>query len=1240
MSILKSIEVKQLCILILGFVCLSNVKGQQISSPTQEGISSFFSQKGWRRVNSAFIEFDNPDGLGVEARGIEPEIGIPNSLMELRGRNIIMGDLFELDLGMGANNPQALVTSRAQIFLNEPAVAHPTGASILNTIGRTAVNFPQRVAEAIGSIRDKDGSFLEDRVTRTGNIEQLRQDLPTNITNLITSVGDLTNSQNGNSLRIHISGQPITQQWQTSNTVFVPSTALKLTDAALALVGVGSFEFNEAVDAELILSGTGTLFTTAGKLVGGAKLGPIGAGLLAVDLVGSAKSFADGESAREFSEIEIAKAVFDEFEFDFKRLDAIPGIDLGLTSTQISIKPRKGQGRSRFDQTRIVGFIPAGQSVMPNNILPLKINNSNGDGIVHPSVMFDLKLSLGLELSNDILVAGPLAFDFSTDNGGGASASTGNDLANNDVTIANYHYVDWSNSDFVPLEGFSFAGVQISDADIGAVDFTNIQVEGLDFDNTLNHFNLIVSGTPTLGNGQLSSDGQLLKRILLQALAIPNSDHWVSLDIVNQGGQEVGRASATSSFKQTDICGLFFAADEKMKFDLYNQFTRNGQDPGLFEIWLQHFAGNNAELDMFLQLTNQKGFSLETTRLRGVIRPRIPEGTAGDAGAFIENADYRIDNFVDFVSFRYQGRIISANTQGITIGGVFVSWSATITGGSINIDGLTFSQAQWNYLFNNTNSFINDVRGRLSGAANRVSNSINNGTRSEYRKLNQILPVLIAAHWYKQVDLPVKQFSNAIDQCSGCNLSSFSSSNFGSNIAVSFDQARWDAAAFQLLTTETVDLSKFGIANTNGSNTLTFNIKGGVNNESPGSDNLYTRGLTNSQAQNLATLNESPIVPKTGRVPFLLEHPGAGLPELFFEGMSLNGFSSSSSRFEVGMPVSARFSIVNGGNVNTPSGGSGKFGGPIYYIRLHKLNNEGNIVKSWYSQKQGLSSPLLAKSTAQSSFEFILPSETGYFMLEAEITSLGETQRPDFNVANNTISTTFKIYNASSNGASLNSISASLNGEVINGTVRARSGTFTINNTTMNSGSDVQLNASKRIVLKGTALRNGSNVLLRTLNQGSSALALDLSGFSTLQTNNPISSKASPSNENIWAAEKVTEDVWASYKEEMFGPGPSDESTELAVQFQENEAFEESKVVLYPNPSRDFLHIRHGGTDVSATQIEIYDVNGRRIRSFSGSELNASGNQITINIQSLVEGLYIIKSTGGDLQFSTMFIKE
>jgi len=77
-------------------------------------------------------------------------------------------------------------------------------------------------------------------------------------------------------------------------------------------------------------------------------------------------------------------------------------------------------------------------------------------------------------------------------------------------------------------------------------------------------------------------------------------------------------------------------------------------------------------------------------------------------------------------------------------------------------------------------------------------------------------------------------------------------------------------------------------------------------------------------------------------------------------------------------------------------------------------------------------------------------------------------------------------------------------------------------------------------------------------------------------------------------------------------------------------------ILLYPNPSNDFLNIKFSKTINTQIKINIYDSNGRLI---SKSTQVPSNNQIQIKVENLNSGVYFLTILNGKQQSSGKFVK-
>jgi PKD repeat protein len=93
-------------------------------------------------------------------------------------------------------------------------------------------------------------------------------------------------------------------------------------------------------------------------------------------------------------------------------------------------------------------------------------------------------------------------------------------------------------------------------------------------------------------------------------------------------------------------------------------------------------------------------------------------------------------------------------------------------------------------------------------------------------------------------------------------------------------------------------------------------------------------------------------------------------------------------------------------------------------------------------------------------------------------------------------------------------------------------------------------------------------------------------------------------------------------------------STNTNVQFAGN-----SRLVVFPNPAKDFIYIRAPENQISVFDISISDMTGRRVLDTSPEN---NGSKIKIDIRSLEPGMYIVKIhyADGSVNSNKIVIKQ
>ncbi len=79
----------------------------------------------------------------------------------------------------------------------------------------------------------------------------------------------------------------------------------------------------------------------------------------------------------------------------------------------------------------------------------------------------------------------------------------------------------------------------------------------------------------------------------------------------------------------------------------------------------------------------------------------------------------------------------------------------------------------------------------------------------------------------------------------------------------------------------------------------------------------------------------------------------------------------------------------------------------------------------------------------------------------------------------------------------------------------------------------------------------------------------------------------------------------------------------------------ENDLVIYPNPVGDQLTVTLRSNDFEVSSMEVYDLNGKLIRTAS-----VSGNHITMNTNSLAAGQYFLRLSDGKNSVTTKFVKK
>jgi Secretion system C-terminal sorting domain/CARDB len=356
---------------------------------------------------------------------------------------------------------------------------------------------------------------------------------------------------------------------------------------------------------------------------------------------------------------------------------------------------------------------------------------------------------------------------------------------------------------------FSFETFPFQNNDFSGVDFTNLKVSGLDVDKTTGLVNFILKGDQTTGNGaNVTAEGNLQKKIFLQALTVPTSEWFVSLD-----NNPSPVATASTAFKQTDMADIFFKADVDMKKDMFTYFYNGQGDVSVVAKWLQILAASNST--MLNSLVGRGVNVIPNLTIRGVIVPQVANNNQLTGKMNIEDSYYDVN--------------ITFPTASINTG------VASLTAEESSF----LNGANWT-------AFVNWLNQRKVPVATTIRDRINTSALPNYKKLKDILPVLVAAKWYKDAPasiVPNKQFAYIIDR----RLTGTAAPGLNLNPSVAWNQTYWNGQANQLLGSIAVNVPS-------GSTTISgsFNITGGVD--------IYNVTLANTAMSNdVATRNADAV---------------------------------------------------------------------------------------------------------------------------------------------------------------------------------------------------------------------------------------------------------------------------------------------------------------------------------------------------------------------------------------------
>ncbi len=848
-------------------------------------------------------------------------------------------------------------------------------------------------------------------------------------------------------------------------------------------------------------------------------------------------------------------------------------IIFGINDAELKINLPGGIG----DTNNLINVNPTSTAIVAygNQAIPFQPGLDNAeDGFV-----FSLASNTDINFFNDAILTG----EFGSLSGNGINL---NEISfNNNLSLSDFAFKD----------------------DPSGVDFSNVEVAAINVDDATKVVNFILKGTRIADNtspsSTLRSETKLLKKVFLQALAIPNNRQLVSLEVVNGSP----KAIADANFKKTNIAPIFFKADADMKKDLANFLLGKGpyeSRTSYIEGWVKHLSGRNRS--KLISLTNRYGGKiLPKPIFRGVIFPVTPSGGKDNSQVFINNASYKLD--IDILN--PQTDFFREMPQG----------------------------ADRDFLLSEWNTYKSRFFSMLIEAETSITNRINNKATGNYKNLKKILSPIIAAHWYKQAPTAVrKEFNNLI------NSSNLSSSSTGINFSETFDQNFYDGLAHQVLvnlnfrfTTEGL-LFVGNISMEGGLEVNSLNIAGLGGNAQPSIINTTKNDENARVANNLTTDGNDEFI-FAGTTEYKL-------PEIMISSFS---FTNDGGQVRKDKPVEYEFgSVVNFTAIVTNLGN--KDANNIPLDLLVKEPGASTFKKIKLKSIKKLSPGRISILKA-----YLHPAIAGDYTIKIVADGTNTINEVVEDVSNS-YTRKFRVLNKlyCNKDIDLSTVEYRLN-EKIN--INSRSckignGTGSKKFIVMSQGS-VNIHATETIQLQpGVKFEPGSRVNMFIsdcseakrrfgLNRTQKLLDSKIRGNQYVVDVDVLFPEGKLSNETKGETEDFVRIRNMMFKEvPKFGVnGDYGKAHGQIGNFKDRK----ENVSINPNPThKDFLNFYYGDLNISEKfSLIIFDYSGKMVKTIDIGNTEIDSEKMIINIQSLHPGMYILKYNGIS-KASAIFIKN
>ncbi|MEM7486501.1 MAG: T9SS type A sorting domain-containing protein [Bacteroidota bacterium] len=734
------------------------------------------------------------------------------------------------------------------------------------------------------------------------------------------------------------------------------------------------------------------------------------------------------------------------------------------------------------------------------------------------------------------------------------------------------------------LETFNTSFPNISVADIefpnfDGVDFRDVSISGLDIDNVQGTVNFILNGTKLNQNTNiLDGDRRLLQRVFLEALTIPNEAHFVDLKPNN--------AIADNEFKQTKMGELFFEADLRLKTDFLASFWDRG-GVNVFQIWFERLY--DTDRDKFIDILNRNINLTPDIQLAGTIVPVLPSVNGEQNKVFVSDASYDINMRLERAF--------------------------------VDLEGKGLSQSEKDYVTNVWNDFYPTLVSRRDATRTDIANNLNNGAYPEYKKIKQILPAVIAAHWYKNQfrDNNQAQLYRTID------VKDLDGSTTGIRVRQSFDQNLWDNLSNQLLATPSVYFEREGGGVTYSNNSI--RIRGGMITDYTFLDNWGTQ-LSSSQRSLTSDVPTTSFVEEGGENYINGGGIFLDLPDPGINGVFVNDKNGPSNMYNhsneftdyIGSSFKAYFRILNTGSKRT--------GRVPYTFTIKRGNSTVRLVSSRTDALDPFEEQIITIDYS--------PNQVGTYDVELFLDP-NQTQE-DASRGNNYYKKTVKIigYDINEN-SELNDIVFSGEKDYI-----ARSGTLTTKNLVTENSSRLFIEAQTKVILKtGTHFKEGSKASVKIVDLDAIRVAANINSISRNGKGNiqdlDFASLVKPKK-----LAEVSPEI-LDYKSDLLSATDNPELHFIneGNVLDELQGGEENTLSFHPNPVVDVVDIFLQLKNDDKVSISLYEMSGKKLKNLvPGATMQAGLNQQQIDLSSVPQGMYILSAKGSELTASRILIKE